>query len=218
MPCISCRSIFDSKVNLHVAKGVRKSNRFTFFLLCFQHLSLKHSPELLQVCYCFFSCCCFCCFLWAMASSVFYHKSCPILSYKLELHEFLLVRQERTSRGRVLFLTPCNAIDLWPSNLVYYPLLSLSLSLTYSLSFSLCVFSCWCRDWQLLAVCCKWSCYPRLLARLSTNDWGQFLMSAELVCSLPQLASVCPPFCVSVSLLCSVFLFAVPPVIAGNFA
>lgn len=95
---------------------------------------------------------------------------------------------------------------------------SLFPSLTYSLSFSLCVFSCWCRDWQLLAVCCKWSCYSRLLARLSTNDWGQFLMSAELVCSLPQLASVCPPFCVSVSLLCSVFLFAVPPVIAGNFA
>lgn len=138
MPCISCRSIFDFKVNLHVAKGVRKSNRFTFFLPCFQHLSLKHSPELLQVCYCFFSCCCFCCFLWAMASSVFYHKSCPILSYKLELHEFLLVRQERTSRGRVLFLTPCNAIDLWPSDLVYYPLLSPSLSHLFSLSLCMC--------------------------------------------------------------------------------
>lgn len=147
-----------------------------------------------------------------MASSVFYHKSFSILSYKLELHEFLLVRQERKSRSR---LVPYPLQCHW---FMTIRLCLLSTPLPFSLSLSLYVYSCWCRDWQLLAVSCKWSCYSRLLARLSTNDWGQFLMSAKLVCSLPQLASVCPPLSVSVSLLCSVFLFALSLVIAGNFA
>lgn len=207
MPCISCRSIFESQSqSTHLRNILEKVWEKVTGSLCFPSPAINiFCLSTLQSCFfCLSSCCCCCSFSWAMASSVFYHKSCTILSYKLALH------WERKS-GSSLVPYP-HTTSLIYDRPTWFIILSLCISLLFSLSLPLYVCPCCCRDWQRLVGYCEWSSYSQLLARLSTNDWGQFLMSAELGCSLPHTPSL------SLSLSIFVFLFALFPVIAGNFA